>query len=168
MKTLRNPLPALVGLALALLLGGCVYEVPLTEEANVPIDHALLGTWTLTETNNPAKTLTAVITRLSDTEYVVATTTYAEKIQCYRAWPVELDGVRYLQLKALDNGIFKKDAKPYLVGRLELESNKLTLSLLTLDGDGLSTPEALRQALRNHADDPDLFLPFAVGTRAPE
>ncbi|MDP0496953.1 MAG: hypothetical protein Q7Q73_12190 [Verrucomicrobiota bacterium JB024] len=165
MNTLHNPLPALVGLALALLLGGCVYEVPLTEEASVPIDPALLGTWTLTETDNPAKTLTVVITRLSDTEYVVATTTYAEKIQCYRAWPVELDGVRYLQLQLLYDGNPDLPAQIYLVGQLSLDGDQLALSLLTLKRHDTSS-EDFRQALRENLGQPDLFKPVYTGLRA--
>lgn len=164
MNPRRNPLPALFGLALALLLGGCVYEVPLTEEASVPIDPALLGTWTLTEADSPAKVVTAVVTRLSDTEYAVATTAYSEKIQCYRAWPVTFEDRRYLQLEMLNDGNPDLHAQIYLVGKLSLDGDTLALSLLSLDGD-YATHAALQQAIRDRRDDPKLFKPLYTGIR---
>ncbi|MBC2596113.1 hypothetical protein H5P28_17735 [Ruficoccus amylovorans] len=164
MKTRFVSLLAALGLGVALLLGGCVYEVPLAEEANVPVDPALLGTWTLVQPDDPANSITAVVSQLSATEYVVATTGYAEKTQCYRAWPVEFDGVRYLQLQGLNDGTFKKNEKVYLLGKLDRNGDHLNLSLLMLKGE-FANSDALQQALRENISKPDTFRELYTGAR---
>jgi hypothetical protein len=180
------PLPFFLGLILALLLGGCSYKVPLVEEATVSIDRELLGTWeialSLEYIPEEVRHFTATVFRLSPTEYIVSLSGDEYPCLCLRAYPVVLDGVQYLQLEMLDNGEGPDDAESYFIAKIALNDGQLTVSVLTLQKEettselsilqspsgGYETTESLQRALHDHADDPDLFLPFAVGTRAPE
>ncbi len=184
MKARPTPLLAALWLGIALLLGGCSYKVPLTETADVPINNDLLGSWDMTihaedifEEETP---FTMVVFKLSATEYIINFYGLKDATPCLRAYPVELDGVRYLQLQELDHRIEANNSEPYCVAKIALNEGELTLSCLTLQkkiiterpqkfqspSGGYDTSEELRQALQAHRDNPELFLLIATGTRS--
>lgn len=76
-----------------LLLSGCRYEAPLTEEHSIAIDSALLGWWERIPKEGEKATQDdrMVILKYSDTEYLVSFPT-GNNGTYFRAYPIKIGG----------------------------------------------------------------------------
>ncbi len=148
----------------AILIAGCDYESPLTTEANVPIDPALLGAWEVIEEPGeappPGENL-LVMLRLSPTEYLV----HDKDGNYYRGCLVDVGGQRCFQLQDLGNGVDTSAATAgYLLGTCVPDGDTLTVSLLNeelVPPRTLKATADIRAAVMRHRDAPDLFEPVA-------
>jgi len=142
-----------------MLVAGCDYEAPLTTEANIPIDPALLGNWEIMEEPDeapfPDENL-LVILRLSPTEYLV----HDKAGHYYRGCLVDVGGHRCFQLENLGNGV--EAASGYFLGACAVDGGTLTVSLLNeqrVPSRTLKTSDEIRVAIAANRDAPDLFEP---------
>jgi len=154
MKTIR----LVVCWLFALLLCSCVYEVPLDEEAAIPLDPALTGLWQEIpaegKPEDPDDRL--VILPFSKTEYVAVVSPDDGGLY-FRAYPVHLGGMELIQLEWL--GVDKEEDEPYHVCRYSLKDEILTVEVLNEDviSSDLKDAVALRKALLENCRNLDLF-----------
>lgn len=141
-----------------LLLCGCIYEVPVVEEAVIPVDPALTGTWQ--EIPDEGKLADSadrmVVLAFSANEYIVAFSPTDDAIY-YRAYLIKVDDLMLVQLKMLELAGDKK--KSYLVCRYAVQDGILTVETLNADvvSDDIKDSAALRETLLANRDNPDLF-----------
>ncbi len=141
-----------------LLLGGCIYDVPLVEKAEVPVDPALTGIWQMIPDEgtleDPDDRL--VILPFSKTEYV-AISGQSDAALYFRAYPVRLDGMELIQLEWLQ--VEPGGDERYHVCRYTLENGVLTVETLNDDvvGRRITDSKALCKTLLVNRDDPELF-----------
>jgi hypothetical protein len=140
-----------------LLLCSCVYEVPLVENATVPVDSALTGTWQgipkKGEAEDPSGKM--IILPFSKTEYVVICSPDEEDRMIFRAYPVQTDGFNLVQLEWL-----QADQGRYHICRYELsEDGTLTVETLSpkLVDKEINDSKTLRETLLANRDNPNLF-----------
>ena len=104
-----------------------------------------------------------LILKFSDTEYMVRQP-IGDGVIHYRAYPIELGGVRCVQLEAIgdgkgslggDDGI----TAPFQVVSYQVSDGKLVIRTLNeeLFPKALKTTEALQEAFLKHKDREDLF-----------
>jgi len=153
--------PCALAAVAVMLVAGCDYEAPLTNEANIPIDPALLGNWEIMaepdEAPFPGENL-LVILRLSPTEYLV----HDKAGHYYRGCLVDVGGHRCFQLEDLGNGV--EAAAGYLLGSYAFDGGTLTVSLLNeqrVPSRTLKSSDEIRAAIVANRDAPDLFEPLA-------
>lgn len=140
-----------------LLVCGCIYDVPLTKEAVVPVDPALKGVWQLIpdegESEDPDDRV--MILPFSKTEYLAVVGADDDALY-FRAYPICVSGMELLQLEWLRAG---EDDHPYMVCRYTLKGGILTVGYLNND---LVSPDskksaALQEAVLANRSNPDLF-----------
>lgn len=151
-------------LILMLTLSACVFDVPLTEEHDIPIDAGLLGLWEAlpNETDKSEKPDRLLVLKFSDTEYLVEHLNAGSSIY-FRAYLVEVAGVRAVQLQVIGDNIDPVgpgDSDLYSVVSYELSEDELTITELNtrLVNKDLPSTEALRQAFEAQKDAEDLFI----------
>lgn len=147
----------LLVLLAGLLVCGCIYDVPLVEKAELPVDAALTGIWQEIpaegKPEDPDDRM--VILPFSDTEYI-AVIGPGEDALYFRAYPIRLDGMELVQLKWLNGG---EDAEPYTVCRYSLKDGILTVEYLNKDvvDPKIKDSSALRDALLANRENSKLF-----------
>jgi len=159
----------LSGLLVISVLCGCVYEVPLAEEAAVPIDPALTGTWQKIppegEEVDPDESV--AVLPFSKTEYVVVCTPSRNDVvlfvpgmheAVFRAYPIEVRNHKLIQLEWLQphaNG-----GARYQVCRYTLNDGVLTVETLNRDlvSPEMADSKELRNAVLENQDNPELFV----------
>lgn len=152
-----------------LLFAGCRFKSPLVKEHTIPIDPAVIGLWEPLRKEGkgaegkPEKDMRMLILGFSETEYMVRQPMGDGAIH-YRAYPVELGGIRCVQLKAIgdDKGPLGGDKSlttPYQVVSYETEDAVLVIRTLNdkLFPGSLETTEALQEAFLKNKDKEDLF-----------
>jgi hypothetical protein len=151
---------ALFVLLAGLLICGCIYDVPLAEKAEIPVDSALKGLWQMIpdegEPEDPDDRL--LILLLSDTEYI-AVVDPSEDALYFRAWSVRVGESEVIQLKWLNRG---DGGSEYTVSRYVLKDGVLTVDYLNEDlvGSKIKDSAALRVAFAENLDNPELFELF--------
>ena len=134
-----------------LLLAGCVYEYPLTEEHTIPIDPAVLGLWQPIpddgEKADPDERM--LVMKYSDTEYFILHPTGKNSIY-WRGYPIKVGGISCVQLKALgtNEGPVPPDEKElFNVASYALVDGQLVVKTLNTDlvGSKLKGSEALKK-----------------------
>ena len=144
--------------AVLLLICSCIYEVPLVEQAELPVDSALLGTWQLIldEGELADQDIRMVILPFSATEYVVIYPPGDDGLY-YRAYPVRVGDMELMQLKWLQAD--PEEDEPYHVCRYRLVDGVLTVEALNDDvvSSEISSSEALREALLENRSHPEIF-----------
>lgn len=148
----------LASLLIGLFLCGCVYEVPLVEEAVVLIDPELTGTWQLIPDEGEPEDPTAqlVILPFSQTEYAVICSPAQNDRTVFRAYPAHVNGMELVQLEWLQA---EAGQKRYHVCRYTLLEGRLTVQTLNNDlvSDLITDSAALREALIENCRDPKIF-----------
>ena len=154
-----NMFSRLFGLWVVLALCSCVYDVPLAEEALLPIDPALVGIWQLIpeegEAIDPEERL--IILPFSTNEYVVVKSP-GEGAVYFRAYLVRVDDLLLIQLEWL--GVAPEDGDRYQVCRYRLEEGVLTAEMLNdkIVGAEIADSKALRETILANRANPDLFF----------
>lgn len=158
---MRSLFPVL-GLALVFATG-CVYKEPMVREARVPIDQDLVGLWERVEEDGkaPDESKRMLILRYSDTEYIVRQPVGDDGLY-YRAYPIELGGVKCVQLEALGSGkgpIEGDNPDLFHVVSYRIEGGTLEVRTLNTSvvGKANRTTEALREAFLKNKDAVNLF-----------
>jgi len=145
--------------AILLLICGCKYEVPLVEEAVIPVDSALTGIWQKIQEEGKAEDVDEqmVILPFSKTEYV-AVLSPGDGGLYFRAYPIRVGDMALIQLKWLGAGPEEND-ETYQVCRYSLQNGVLTVEMLNEDviSDEIKDSAALREALQGSRDNPELF-----------
>jgi len=149
-------------MAALLVLSSCIFKEPFEATAKIPVDQALLGRWEGTTDNDKPRML---VLQHSANEYSVK---YAvdnpagEKALFFRAYPIELEGGRYIQTQLIGTaeGPVKPEDRKFSL--LKVKQSGDSLEILTIYGSVLGVREdgdtaALRAAFAKHRDDPKLF-----------
>jgi hypothetical protein len=144
-------------------LTGCLYDAPLTEEHNIPIDPSLLGRWeiSVSDTNPSEPKDNIMILKFSDTEYLIHYIATAD-MRYYRGYPIIVGGVSCVQLQVIGTpeGVPSKDTKPFIPVSYQLIEGELEIKIVNndlIDEDLIKGSGALRNAFLAHKDDPQLF-----------
>jgi len=152
-----------LSIVVVLLLAGCVYEAPLSEEHNIPIDTAVLGLWEPVpdEGEEPDPDERMMVLEFSDTEYLVHHPVKKSGLY-YRAYPIKIGDVSCVQLQVIGTG----DGPPgedsdevYHVVSYALMDGTLVVKTLNTDlvDDDLEDSESLQKAFLEHQGNKDLF-----------
>ncbi|OGP53442.1 MAG: hypothetical protein A2Y65_07055 [Deltaproteobacteria bacterium RBG_13_52_11] len=153
----------LLPVVLLLLLIGCKYEAPLTEEHSISIDQSVLGLWELVPDKGKQldQNERMMILKYADTEYLIHYPIGKEGMY-FRAYPVKIGGVPCVQIQIIGTaeGNLDKDNKElFHVVSYQLSNGELIIKILNtnLVDDGLKDSEALKKAFLKHKDDKNLF-----------
>ncbi len=147
---------------LLLVLTGCWYDEPLTEEHNIPIDPSVLGMWEIAsdEEGDDVSKEGMLILKFSDTEYMIHYIADRDGFY-YRGYPVNIGGVACVQLEVIGttDGIVDNDMKSFYVASYQLTDGDMVIKLLNTDlvDKDLAGCDALRKAFLKHKDNPELF-----------
>lgn len=151
-----------VVIAAVLVIAGCVYEAPLTEEHTIPIDPSVLGLWEeVPEGDKPADPNERMnIMKYSETEYLVHYPT-GKYGMYFRGYPIKIEGVSCVQFQVIGNadGDIKKEERTYQVVSYALSQGELEVRTLNSDlvDKNLKDSAGLRQAFIKNKDNKDLF-----------
>ncbi len=147
----------------ALLIAGCQYESPLTEEHTIAIDASALGLWEIIpeEGEKADPDYQMIILKYSDTEYLVHYPIGNDGLY-YRAYPIKIGKSSYIQIEIIgtEDGPYDEDKKEiYHVISYTLENGELEIKSLNTDlvDDDLKDMKALRTAFLKNQDNKDLF-----------
>jgi len=160
---------------LLLLLSGCEYEAPLSQEHVVPVDRSVEGHWEpVAEEGGRLLRWHGRVTILSfsDTEYLIVYFLRDTPVY-FRGYAVELGGVSAVQVQSLETlrePPEKKGRRLYHVFQWQFEDGELLLRALNRDlvEPGHYTSDSLRDSFLKHKDHPDLFLEPARFRRVSE
>jgi len=105
-----------VGFLVILMLCGCIYDVPLVENAEVAVDSALKGIWQKISKEGKLEDTDErlLIFPFSKTEYLTVVEPGGDSLY-FRAYPVRLEGMLLIQLEWLNAG---ENDHPYTVCRV--------------------------------------------------
>jgi hypothetical protein len=148
----------------ALLLAGCDYESPFTEEHSIAIDSAVLGLWEPKpdgDEEDSEQDELMMILKYSDTEYLIHYPTGDDGIY-YRGYPITVGGISCVQLQIIgtaDGPPKKNKTERFCAVSHQLTDSGLEIRTLNTDllDDDPKTTEELRKAFLKHKDDEDLF-----------
>jgi hypothetical protein len=154
----------------AFLLAGCDYQVPLVEKPELPLDPALIGQWKRTDNG---QTFRLAFLPLEKNEYLVfyqgrKGSLFARACLCRTA-----GGLTLLQGTMLgvaqegrdDVNLFKNT---YLFAAYTIQDDTLSFRFLDLQTiqDGIDSTAALAAAIEADKDNPELFQPPMLFTKA--
>ena len=144
-----------------LLVTACEYNVPLTTDHNIPVDHAVLGYWKIIPAENEDDDTEVRIYQFSDTEYVVH---YHEDTGdlYFRAYAINIGGVPAVQLELIGNDekpVGSNEEDRYQVISYNMVNGLLEIRTLNseLVDDELPDSESLRKAFIEQKNNPELF-----------
>ena len=154
--------PAIL-LAIIVLIG-CKYEAPLSQEHTVAIDPSLLGVWepVLDEGEEASDDENMIVLRYSDTEYFVRFGMEDDQAVYFRAYPIKIAGLSCIQLEMIGshNGPIEKDEKKLFdVVSCALADGELEVKVLNarLVSDNLKSTKALQGAFSKRRNEDELF-----------
>jgi hypothetical protein len=145
------------------VLSACTYDAPLVEQASLPIDPALLGSWTIVSDDAADKTSDErVLVRRADGHHYAIEHIDAESVIYFTAWLAELEGIRFLQLEVTgdDEGpVGHDESNLYSVFAYAVEGEELVVRSLNTQrvSEELDNTAALQEAFATHRNDPELF-----------
>lgn len=144
----------------AFLSSSCVFEEPFEPTAKLAVDDSLTGLWeeVLDDAGRDPNRL--LVLKHSDNEYVVQYPVGA-KAMFFRAYAVELDGSRLMQIQltgTADGPVKAADRKYHLL-RVEGGGEALSLQVIRPEalGKNLEGSQAMRDAFATHKNDAGLF-----------
>ncbi len=145
--------------SVALILAGCLYEVPFVEKVDLQIDRGLVGAWV--EKGEAGKAVDRmVVLPFSETEYLIHYPTEGNGFY-FRGYPIDLGGKHYIQLQVLGtrDGLVKDLETPYTLASCSRDGETLTIRLInkTVIDPKFKDSPALREAFLAHQDDANLF-----------
>lgn len=150
--------------AVILMLAGCRYESPLTEEHSIAIDPAVLGLWEPApdEGDESKQDERMVILKYSDTEYLIHYPPGGNDEAYYRGYPVNIGDVPCVQLQIIGTaaGSPSHNTKAlFHVVSYRLTDGQLEIKSLNTDlvDDSLKTTNKLREAFLQHKKNKELF-----------
>ena len=143
-----------------LLLNSCVFEAPFAGTAEIPADAKLLGRWEETRDKADGQPDRMLVLQHSANEYVVEYPV-GEKAMFFRAYAVELEGARYIQIQLLGTaeGPCKTEDRKYHLLKVAVDGDTLEMRTLNPDVIGKDAKDTahLKEAFAKHQDDPKLF-----------
>jgi len=144
----------------AFLSSSCVFEEPFEATAKLPVDHSLTGLWEESLEDAGREPNRLLVLMHSENEYVVQYPV-GPKAMFFRAFAVELEGSRFvqIQLTGTAEGPVKAADRKYHLLRVESGNEALSLQVIRPEalGKGLKGSQALREAFAAHKDDANLF-----------
>lgn len=144
---------------LGLLVAGCVYEVPLSNEPQQVVDKALLGRWQTTGADGKVQEL--LVLPLGPKEYLVHYPSNAKDGIFFRAFVAQAGEVPIMQFQALGTaaGDVPDNGRVYHFGTFRLDGGQVVLRLLNeaVVSPDAKTSEALAQAIGEQRQNPALF-----------
>jgi len=146
-----------------LVIAGCEYEAPLTDEHSIPIDSAVLGLWELIpeEGNKPKPEERAMVLKYSDTEYLIHYP-LGEEGMYFRGYLINIGGISCIQVERIGSASGppdEDDMDRFHVVSYKVENGNLVVKILNTDlvDDGLKDSKALKKAFLKHKDNESLF-----------
>ena len=154
-----------LSLLLILFLAGCEYEYPLSEDHNIPIDHAVLGLWEPVSSEEDVKISNEpmMILKYSDTEYLIQFPEGKKGKMFFRGYPIRIGNISCVQLE----GIGTQQGPPsesirklFHVASYKIADDILEIRILNTDlvDDELETKEAIVQNFLKHQNHKELFI----------
>ena len=144
----------------AFLSSSCVFEEPFEATARLPVDDALTGVWEEALDDPGRDPNRLLVLKHSENEYVVQYPV-GPKAMFFRAYAVELDGSRLVQIQLIGtaDGPVKAADRKYHLLRAEAGGEALSLRIIRPEvlGKNLKGSEALREAFAAHKNDAGLF-----------
>ena len=154
-------LAGILAIVAFLVIPGCDYLAPLTEEHTIPVDASVLGLWEETprgdKPSSPDERI--LILKYTDTEYLIRYPAGKDGLY-FRGYPVKVEGVSCVQIQQIGtaDGDIEKEDRKYQVISYTLSNGELEIRTLNTDLDkNLPDGAALRGALLKHKDNKDLF-----------
>ena len=140
--------------AIALLLAGCNYDVPLTARATRNVDERLLGVWLGGEHGKD----TLVVRSLDESNYVVAM-----DHDLYRAYHSDFAGTAFLSVQELNHDRLYT----YVTATLSADGNQLTVRTVSAKvlPESIKSRTALQKLIQANLANPALYGDPAVFTR---
>ena len=146
-----------------LLLAGCKYEAPLTQEHRIPIDEGILGLWELMPDNqdSPPSQGQMLVLKFCETEYLIQYTT-GEDDTYLRGYPIQIGEKSCVQLQIIGDDAgppTAKDRHLYEVAAYTVSTNELVVHTLNSDlvDPELTDSTALRNAFLEVRNEKELF-----------
>jgi hypothetical protein len=151
----------MLAIAIAVILFGCDFKVPLVEAPALEIDKSLIGLWEATENGKQPERL--LVLPLGTREYMVSYPAGAKDglfaraclARCGEMTLVQLEWIGTAEGKLADDG----DRRVYQVAKHSLENDKLEVRMLStslVDKEATSTAQ-LRKTIEKNRDHEDLF-----------
>lgn len=141
------------------LLTSCVFDVPFEKSAKFPVQEELLGVWE-EQAPQESEQNRLLVLKHSENEYLVAYP-FAKKGMVFRAFDVELEGQRYLQVQWIgsDEGPVAESDRKYHLLKVQVDGDELEIAMIAheLLGEKLTTSAELRSAFAEHKDQEGLF-----------
>lgn len=157
---------AVTAFALA-LLAGCDYTVSLVQTPDTPIDKALVGSWS--QKTDDGRTRHLLVLPLGAHEYLVSYPAGEKDAMFARACLCRTDNRTLVQLTwfGTAQGVTPEDGRVVQYAAYALKGESLAVNLLNADvvKRGVTTPEALAQAIADNRDNPELFRETLIFTR---
>ncbi len=143
-----------------LFLNSCVFEAPFESEAKMPVDAKLLGRWEEVKDKTEGDPDRMLVLQNSANEYVVQYPV-GEKAMFFRAYGVELEGEKYIQIQLTGTaeGAAKPEDRKYHLLKISLDGDSLEMRTINaaLLGKDIKESAAMKAAFKAHKDDPNLF-----------
>lgn len=129
-----------------LLLGGCVYEAPLTPAPTRAVEARLIGDWTSPDGRNRLK-----VRRLDEDEYVVSLNGFL-----FHAWHSEVGGAPLATLRDIDT---PERRHAFVAWRLSEDGSELRWRAVSRKAvpDSVKTSAELRSLVERGLGNPALF-----------
>jgi hypothetical protein len=146
----------------AVLLTGCDNEVPLTYQADIPVDNELLGLWEFVPSADEMPVqgkFTMLILKFSNNEYLIK---YCENqdVLYFKGYIVKLENLPLIQLECIG---FKDetfdDKSRYSIVKYTKENNNLRIEILNPDviSRNCKSSEELRKEILANKNNKELF-----------
>ncbi len=155
--------------AVAACLTGCDYTVQLAKTPELPIDKALVGSWSRTDDNDPAQRL--LVLPLGPNEYLVSFPAGEKDAMFARACLCKAGEWTLAQVTwfGTARGVTPDDDRVYQYAAYTVKGDTLQVGLLNADvvKRDVTTAEALVKALGSNRQNPDLFREAMTFKREP-
>lgn len=148
-----------IGLIVLFSLTGCIYDVPLVEEAEIAVDPSLVARWEpLPGEDGTDGSEMLVILPFSETEYICVLEGDDDAMY-FRAYPILLDDMTLIQLEWLLPDKNKGEISPYHICRVTLTDDILSVEYINEDvvSSDIKDSASLRDAVLANRENPDLF-----------
>ena len=169
-----DPSPAMKFLLTAVVslicLNSCVFEAPFDAEAKIATEPKLLGRWENVTKQTAGAPERMLVLQHSANEYIVQYPA-GDKAMFFRAYAVELEGSRYIQIQLLGTaeGPVKPEERKYHLLKVSVAGD--SLEMRTIDPEVLGNDHRdssqLKAVFAKLKDDPKLFDEPVKFTRIP-
>jgi hypothetical protein len=134
---------------LFLLLGGCIYDAPLTESPTRKIDERLIGDWVSVE----EKPDTIQIRKFDDSNFILI-----DGANIYRVFHSDFENISFLSVQNLDSSGSSARRFAFIDYQFE-QPNRVRARAINKDviSESLRTTAEIQKNLREHLQDKHLF-----------